>query len=67
MRIKQTIKDCLNKIKEKTELNAVIGINPDAFSIARALSKKQGFGAISGVPILTKGNISTINHLKKGA
>ena len=49
--------------KSGPSLNAVIELNPDAFSIAEALdlerAKKGARGPLHGIPILLKDNIAT--------
>jgi len=62
--IAQLIQDTLDLIKEYSHLNAVIEINPDALEIAKKLDKLPQQGALHGIPILIKDNVSTADKMK---
>jgi amidase len=52
------------------QLHAVIEVNPDALSIARALDRQRAngrIGALHGVPVLLKANIDTADRMATSA
>jgi len=58
------IQDTLDLIKQHSNLNAVIETNPDALEIAKQLDQLSSEGALHGIPILIKDNISTADKMK---
>jgi len=64
----QLTKDALGRIKEKSSLNSVIETNPDALDIARACDTADNkAGALHGIPILIKDNVSTGDKMATSA
>ena len=65
---RELVKQYLGKIEKAGHLNAIMEINPDALAIADALdSSKEKNGALFGVPILLKDNISTADRMHTSA
>lgn len=60
----------LRRIAAKAELNAVLELNPDALTLARAADKsRKPRGLLHGIPVLIKDNIATGDamHTSAGA
>ena len=62
--IVQLVQDTLERVEGNAHLNAVIEINPAALEIAKQLDQVGSEGALHGIPILVKDNISTADKMK---
>ncbi|MCL2006482.1 MAG: amidase family protein [Treponema sp.] len=68
LRSQDLVSGDLAKIEENKRFNAVIELNPEAADIAKALdSSPEKKGALYGVPILIKDNISTGDKMRTSA